>query len=167
MYLESGASPFSSYKRIAKSLRGLQSLTWMGLVMTCHITACLLSWLLDPIRLHLASLNLAAWRILRVPWHREEEAQNIDSHVSKNTCMRGFRKICQRGSKSDSVFCVFLLVDEGRKDSNTTKSGPSSAHQQNAIEMAFGWRADGGTIDMTFRWRVDGGPTLNAGLVAL
>ena len=27
----------------------------------------------------------------------------------------------------------FLLVDEGREDANTTLSGPSSAHQRNAI----------------------------------
>ena len=42
---------------------------------------------------------------------------------------------------------------EGREDPNTTKSGPSSARQRNAIEMAF-------------RWRADNGQTLNAGLVA-
>ena len=47
-----------------------------------------------------------------------------------------------------------FLVDEGREDPNTTISGPSSAHQRNAIKMAF-------------RWRADDGPTLNAGLVAL
>ena len=41
-----------------------------------------------------------------------------------------------------------------REDRNATKSGPSSARQQNAIEMAF-------------RWRADNGPQLNAGLVAL
>ena len=35
----------------------------------------------------------------------------------------------------------------------TTKSEPSSVHQQNAIQMAF-------------RWHADDGPTLNAGLVA-
>ena len=32
-------------------------------------------------------------------------------------------QLCQR----------FFLVDEGRDDHNTTKSGPSSARQQNAI----------------------------------
>ena len=41
-----------------------------------------------------------------------------------------------------------------REDRNATKSGPSSVRQQNAIEMAF-------------RWRADNGPPLNAGLVAL
>ena len=46
-----------------------------------------------------------------------------------------------------------ILVDEGG-DKNTTKSGPSSARQRNAINMAF-------------RWRADGGPILNTGLVAL
>ena len=48
----------------------------------------------------------------------------------------------------------FFLLCEGREDQNSTKSGPSSAHQGNAIKMAF-------------RWRADDGPTLNAGLVAL
>ena len=49
------------------------------------------------------------------------------------------------------LYFVFLIVD-GREDPNTTKSGPWSAHQRNAL--AFCWRADEGT-------------TLNAGLVAL
>ena len=31
----------------------------------------------------------------------------------------------------------FFLVDEGREDPSATISGPSSARQQNAIEMAF------------------------------
>ena len=47
-----------------------------------------------------------------------------------------------------------VLVDEGRTDPNTTISGQSSPRQQNAIKMAF-------------RWRADDGPTLNSGLVAL
>ena len=47
-----------------------------------------------------------------------------------------------------------FLVDEGRENPNTSKSGPSSAYQQNAFKMAF-------------CWRVDGGSTLNASLVAL
>ena len=64
--------------------------------------------------------------------------------------MRGSRKFCHMGSNFDNAF----LVDEGRKDQNTTISGPSSARQQNAIEMAFLWRADGGH-------------TLNIDLVAL
>ena len=35
----------------------------------------------------------------------------------------------------------FFLVDEGREDPNTTKSGPSSAHQQNAngVSLAGRW----------------------------
>ena len=48
----------------------------------------------------------------------------------------------------------FFKVYEGRKDPNTTISVPSWACQQNAIYMAFCWRANDG-------------PTLNAGLVAL
>ena len=39
-------------------------------------------------------------------------------------------------------------------DPNTTISGPSMAHQRNAIKVAF-------------RWWADNGPTLNAGLVAM
>ena len=49
---------------------------------------------------------------------------------------------------------TLFLVDEGRDDPNTTKSGPSSVHMRNAIKMAF-------------RWRADGCQTLNAVLVAL
>ena len=60
--------------------------------------------------------------------------------------MRGSRKFCQRGSN----FNFFLFFDEGRNDSNTTISGPSTARQRNAIQMVF-------------RWRADGGPILNAG----
>ena len=63
----------------------------------------------------------------------------------RNWLMRGSRKFCQRVS---NVF----LVDEARKVPNNTISWPPSARQQNAIEMAF-------------RWRADDGPTLNAGLV--
>ena len=63
--------------------------------------------------------------------------------------MRGSRKFYQRGSKFDSAF--FLFYDEWRKDQNTTISGPSSARQRKAIEMAF-------------LWRTDDGPTFNAGL---
>ena len=46
--------------------------------------------------------------------------------------MYGYKKFCQRGSKFDNVFCVFL-VDEGIEDRNTAINGPSSAHQRNAI----------------------------------
>ena len=46
-----------------------------------------------------------------------------------------------------------LSEGEVRADQNTTKNGPPSAHQRNALEMAF-------------CWRVNGSP-LNAGLVAL
>ena len=65
--------------------------------------------------------------------------------------MRGDRKFCQRGSNFDNVFCgffcvfwgsqpltmffifFFFLVDELNDDPNSTKSGPSSARQRNAI----------------------------------
>ena len=74
--------------------------------------------------------------------------------------MHGFRKFFfQRGSNLTAFFfffCfffVFYLVDEGRDGPNTTKSGPSSARQRNAIQM-------------TFRWRADDGQTLNAGFAA-
>ena len=65
--------------------------------------------------------------------------------------MHGSRKICQRGSKLDNGFS---LVHEERKAPNATVNRPSSASQCNAFQMAFYWRADGGT-------------TLNAGLEAL
>ena len=74
--------------------------------------------------------------------------------------MRRSRKFCQRPSggptliKKNCVCVGFLsLVDEGRKDRNTTFSGPSLALQLNAIYMAL-------------RWHPDDGPTLNVGLVA-
>ena len=51
-------------------------------------------------------------------------------------------------------FFFFFFFYEGRKDPNTTISGLSSARRQNAILMAF-------------RWRADDGLTLDAGLVAL
>ena len=57
-----------------------------------------------------------------------------------------------------SFFLVFFFwggeVDDVRKDPNSTKIGPSSARQRNAILMAFHWR----TVD---------GPTFNAGVKAL
>ena len=68
--------------------------------------------------------------------------------------MRGSRKFCQTGSISEKYFfSFFLFVDEGKDDPNTTKSGPLSAQQRNAIDMAF-------------RLWADDGPTLNVGLVA-
>ena len=52
------------------------------------------------------------------------------------------------------TLAVLFVFDEFREDPNTNISGPSSAQLQNAILMAF-------------RWRADDGPTLNAGLAAL
>ena len=49
---------------------------------------------------------------------------------------------------------IFILLDEGKEDPSSTKSGPSSARQRNAIKMAF-------------RWQPDDNQTLNAGLIAL
>ena len=55
--------------------------------------------------------------------------------------------------------CVFL-VDAVREDQNKSKSGPSSARQRNAIEIAFRWRADGGpTLDAAWFFR-ESGPVL-------
>ena len=56
--------------------------------------------------------------------------------------------------RGDPCGGCFFLVDGGIEDPNTAINGPPSASQQNAIEMAFPWRADAG-------------PTLNAGLVSL
>ena len=70
--------------------------------------------------------------------------------------MRGSRKFFQRGSNTDNVFFFsfsFFLVDGWREEQNVSISGPSSARQRNAIEMAV-------------RWRANIGPPLNAGLVA-
>ena len=43
-----------------------------------------------------------------------------------------------RGGPNLTFFFCFLVVD-GREDRNTTLSGPSSARQRNAIQMAFRW----------------------------
>ena len=56
--------------------------------------------------------------------------------------------------RGSPTLTIFFLVDAVREDPNTTISGPSLAHQQNAIKMAF-------------RWCANDGPTFNAGLVAL
>ena len=61
------------------------------------------------------------------------------------------QKVCQRGQ---TLTTFFFLVDEGRKDPDTTIRGQSSARRRNAILMAFRRRADDGT-------------TWNSGLVAL
>ena len=43
-----------------------------------------------------------------------------------------------RGGPTLTIFFIyFLLVEEGRGDPSTTISGPSSAHQQNAIKWRF------------------------------
>ena len=60
------------------------------------------------------------------------------------------QKVLSEGSNFNFLF-LFSCFDEGRKDSNTTISGPSTARQRKAIQMAF-------------RWRADGGPSLNASL---
>ena len=66
-----------------------------------------------------------------VPKKGQREAGKSQMRCQK--LMRGSRKFCQRGSNSDVVFFVFFLADEGREDPNSTKNGPSSAHQQIAI----------------------------------
>ena len=47
--------------------------------------------------------------------------------------MRGSRKFSQRGPNLTTFFFLSFLVDDGREDPNTTKSGPLSNRQQNAI----------------------------------
>ena len=59
--------------------------------------------------------------------------------------MRGSREFFQRDSNFDKKN---NLVDEGRKDPNTTIRGPSSARQRKA-------------------WRADDGQKFNAGMIAL
>ena len=85
-------------------------------------------------------------------------ARSLPNSVLNYVCTMGrSRKFCQRGSKFDKVFFFQLMGvggGGGIEDPNTAINGPSSARQQNAISMAFRWRADAGT-------------TLNAGLVAL
>ena len=53
------------------------------------------------------------------------------------------QKVLSEGSNFNFLFLFSFFFDEGRKDSNTTITGPSTACQQNAVQMAFRWRADG------------------------
>ena len=49
-------------------------------------------------------------------------------------CMRGSRKFVRGGPLLTTFFFFFFFqLDEGRKDPNTTISGPLTARQQNAI----------------------------------
>ena len=82
--------------------------------------------------------------------------------------MRGSGKFCQKVSNTynvfffiflfififHTIFFIYFYLMGWIEDRNATKSGPSSARQENAIEMAF-------------RLRADNGPPLNAGLAAL
>ena len=67
----------------------------------------------------------------------------INLHIFTSRNMRRSRNFF-RGGPTSTTF--IFLVDEGREDSNITKSGSSSARHQNAIYMAFRWRADGGPL---------------------
>ena len=69
-------------------------------------------------------------------------------------CDHSYHARIQKVLSEGANFEHFFLVDEGRKDQNTTIKGQSSARQRNTILMAF-------------RWRAGDGLTLNAGLVAL
>ena len=60
-------------------------------------------------------------------------------------------KFRQRGFNFDGLLLFCFFLDEGRGYPDTTLSGPSWAHQRNAIKMAFHWGAN------------DGSTTLNAG----
>ena len=48
------------------------------------------------------------------------------------------------GGGGGPTLTLIFLADKGREDHNFTKSRPSSAHQQNAINVAFRWQADDG-----------------------
>ena len=55
---------------------------------------------------------------------------------------------------AQNLIKALFVIDEIRKDTNSTKSGSPQARQRNAILMAF-------------RWQADNGPTLDVGSVAL
>ena len=80
--------------------------------------------------------------VLTTHIHALNLANALLSHVCLLVCMRR-SNFCQRGSNFDKLF-YFFLVDEGREDTVTTISGPTSARQRNAIQMAFLRRADDG-----------------------
>ena len=73
-------------------------------------------------------------------------------HIRPNTCADPEISVRWGPPRTMLVFRGFFLINEGRVDQNTTKSGQSLACLQNAIEMAICWLADDG-------------PTLNACLV--
>ena len=45
----------------------------------------------------------------------------------------GFMRGSRRGATSITFFLLLFIVNEGREDTNTTISGPSSARQRNVI----------------------------------
>ena len=58
-------------------------------------------------------------------------------------CISADQESLSEGVNFDIVFffLFFFLIDKGREDPNSTIRGPSLARQQNAIDMAFRWRA--------------------------
>ena len=66
---------------------------------------------------------------------------SVISCADPETCVR----------RGPNLITFFKLMG-GIEVSDAATNGPTSAHQRNAIEMAF-------------RWRADAGPILNAGLV--
>ena len=53
----------------------------------------------------------------------------LSVHIKYQALHARIKKVLSEGSNSDTVFLAY----EGREDSNTTISGPSSAPQRNAI----------------------------------
>ena len=77
---------------------------------------------------------------------------DTECNYARQTCADSGRFV-MGGVNSFQLFQnVFLLLMREERIENTTNSGPLSASQQNAISMAF-------------RWRANDGATLNASLV--
>ena len=74
---------------------------------------------------------------LRVEWAEETNTRSCNKNKDNISLvvMYGSRKICQRESSSVKVVwsVCFLLLFYGREDPYTTKGGPLSERQRNAI----------------------------------
>ena len=69
-------------------------------------------------------------------------AYALKRHQSETTCADPERRVSKL--TLTTLFFFVILVNEGREALITTKRGPTSACQQNAIK-AFRWQADDGT----------------------
>ena len=75
------------------------------------------------------SVYVLCFRQSFIAWFRLTYVQRSELFERKIVIHVCIQKVRQRGSTFDHIF----FVDEGRVDSNITKSGPSLSRQQNTI----------------------------------